>query len=518
MKILALRAENFKRLSVVQITPSGHIVEVTGANAQGKSSVLDAIWAALGGKDAVPDKPIRTGKKSARIEVRVGDGDGTKYIVERTFTEKETYLKVTDAEGSKHASPQRILDGLMGAIGYDPLIFMRLDGKKQFEMLRGVVKIGVDLDALDRKRATIYEQRTLTNRDLERARSVAASIAVPDLPEQEPDVAAIMDRLAGVDAHNANVRELQREIEDVQGEHAAAQAIEAEALAALERARKAHEEAVEAHEDARVQTQRCRDNAEAAKLQVIPDLRDPTAIRAELDAANAVKEGFRLQAAKIEADATVTTLQRESEAKTAAIKEIEETKQKAIAGAQMPVEGLGFTDGAVTFNGLPLAQASSAEQLRVSASIGAALNPKLRVLLVRDGSLLDSKSLASLAEFAEKDDLQVWVEKVDESGEVGVVLVDGHVKGQEAEVEAFERGETTAATEGDKPAEVDPERMKRVEEFLEGQLAMLETRTTVMLADKDNAVVREKLKHFPEIVAERWTPVYLAKLKKLTKK
>ena len=39
MKIIELQAENVKRLRAVTISPEGHIVEISGRNGQGKSSV-----------------------------------------------------------------------------------------------------------------------------------------------------------------------------------------------------------------------------------------------------------------------------------------------------------------------------------------------------------------------------------------------------------------------------------------------------------------------------------------------
>ena len=57
-----------------------------------------------------------------------------------------------------------------------------------------------------------------------------------------------------------------------------------------------------------------------------------------------------------------------------------------------------------------------------------ALNPTVRVLRVTDGSLLDSENLELLAELAREHDFQVWVERVDESGTVGVVIEDGQVR------------------------------------------------------------------------------------------
>ncbi len=63
----------------------------------------------------------------------------------------------------------------------------------------------------------------------------------------------------------------------------------------------------------------------------------------------------------------------------------------------------------------------------MSVAIAMAGNPKLRVLRIKDGSLLDSKSYAMLQEMAELHDFQCWVEAVDESGTVGIVMEDGAV-------------------------------------------------------------------------------------------
>ena len=59
MKIVKLTAENFMRLVAVEITPQGNAIMITGKNAAGKSSVLDAIMAAFCGKKYQPAKPIR---------------------------------------------------------------------------------------------------------------------------------------------------------------------------------------------------------------------------------------------------------------------------------------------------------------------------------------------------------------------------------------------------------------------------------------------------------------------------
>jgi predicted ABC-type transport system involved in lysophospholipase L1 biosynthesis ATPase subunit len=98
-----------------------------------------------------------------------------------------------------------------------------------------------------------------------------------------------------------------------------------------------------------------------------------------------------------------------------------------ITAAKFPLEGLGFGNGAVVYKEIPLSQASSAEQLRVSMAMAMALNPKVRVIRITDGSLLDSSSMKVIDEMANAQDFQIWCEIVDESGKVGIVIEDGAV-------------------------------------------------------------------------------------------
>ena len=80
MRIIRLQAEGFKRLVAVDITPEGDLVEIRGNNGNGKSSVLDAIFAALGGAAAFPAKPVREGEEAAVIRLDLGELLVTRYF------------------------------------------------------------------------------------------------------------------------------------------------------------------------------------------------------------------------------------------------------------------------------------------------------------------------------------------------------------------------------------------------------------------------------------------------------
>jgi len=88
---------------------------------------------------------------------------------------------------------------------------------------------------------------------------------------------------------------------------------------------------------------------------------------------------------------------------------------------------LAFADDGLTFDGLPFAQASYAQQLRVAVAMGLAVNPALKVLLIKHGNALDQTSLTLLTELAQDAGAQVWLEKVAEAADgVSVFIEDGH--------------------------------------------------------------------------------------------
>ncbi|PIU32864.1 MAG: hypothetical protein COT06_00430, partial [Syntrophobacteraceae bacterium CG07_land_8_20_14_0_80_61_8] len=145
LKIIRLAAENVKRLRAVQITPEGHIVQISGPNAAGKTSVLDCIWYALGGGSALPEQPIRKGAAKGEIHLDLGE-----MLVSRTFTQSGSYLKVVSKDGRECNSPQKLLDSLLGKLAFDPLAFARLSEDRQRELLMNLVSIPLVPEHLER--------------------------------------------------------------------------------------------------------------------------------------------------------------------------------------------------------------------------------------------------------------------------------------------------------------------------------------------------------------------------------
>jgi hypothetical protein len=161
-------------------------------------------------------------------------------------------------------------------------------------------------------------------------------------------------------------------------------------------------------------------------VEALEDI-DLAPLRERLAGLEATNRQVRENRVRAAAERDLEAKRAESATLTERIDRIVASKQEAIAAAPFPVEGLAFNaEGGVTFNGLPFDQASAAEQLRVSVAIGAALNPTLRVMLVRDASLLDAEALELMAQLADQYDTQLWLERVEVDGAT-VVIEDGTV-------------------------------------------------------------------------------------------
>ena len=437
MKIVSLTAENVKRLRAVEITPDGSLVQITGPNGSGKSSVLDAIYMALAGTKAIPSKPVRDGADKARIRLDLGE-----VIVTRRFTAAGgTSLTVEAADGARYPSPQKMLDDLLGALTFDPLAFSRMEPKRQLETLRGLVQLDVDIDALDAANKTDYEARTGINRRVKELRAQAEGIKVePGAPAEPVDVGELTAEMQRAGEHNADI-ERRKANREKAADSIASTRVEAQQW--RDKAAELRRQADQLDLDAAEADQRADDlQAKVDAAGELPAPIDVAAIREKIDQASTINRAVQERQLRADLERQAAAAEKNAAALTEQMDARTKQRADAIAAATMPVEGLTFGDGEVLYNGIPFEQASSAEQLRVSVAIAMAANPKLRVLRIKDGSLLDENGLRLVGEMAQAADYQVWVEQVDTSGKVGIVMEDGAVRGANDNAEG---GEESAA-------------------------------------------------------------------------
>lgn len=402
MKIVSLTASNVKRLKAVEISPDGNVQIIGGRNAQGKSSVLDAIWLALGGGTAAKatQKPIRDGEEKASVTLDLGD-----FKVTRTWTQAGTQLKVENADGAKYSSPQGILDALVGKLAFDPLAFTRLSAKDQVKELLALVDLPIDLDQIASDRKQAFDERT----EVGRQGKAFGDITVDDsLPSVEVQASDLIQQIREAERADQEAKEAQS---NANSARAAASQIR-EQIKELQARLGSLDELVVAEEN---------------RLAGLPEPKDVQALEIELERVEeqnaAIRANNTAKVRKAEQDA----LRAKYEELTAKIAGLDKSKTDALAAAEFPIDGLSFDEDGVTYNGVPFSQASSAEQIRVSLAIAMALNPKLKVLRIADGSLLDADTLALIKEAVTANDYQLWIERVGNADEGAVIIEDGEV-------------------------------------------------------------------------------------------
>ncbi|MFA5438170.1 MAG: AAA family ATPase [Candidatus Omnitrophota bacterium] len=407
MKIIELKSSNIKRLKAIElhIDENQNLIMITGKNGQGKSSVLDSIWYALGGKRAAQDKPIRDGQEKGEVELTIKSEKGT-YLVKRTFTDKGSYLSVTNSDGAKYGNPQEFLDFIVGNLSFDPLEFSRMDAKKQVAELVKVV--GLDFSDLDEKKKQLTEERLLVGREEK------------SLPKYNDGVIAEAEAL---NINEVSISDLSAKLEMENARRTAYESAQ-EKISVNESIIRDREGQI-----AQLQQEIKTRKDEIAKAKgVLDTTEDLDALRASLAEADETNKKIRKAKEILESAEKVKAKKDEYASLTTKLEAIEEEKKKKLSAAKMPIDGLSWDEDKVLYNNIPYDQISSAEQLKVSMAIAMAANPKLRMLQIRDGSLLDKDNLKVIEEMTKGQDFQAWVERVDESGKVGIVISDGEIK------------------------------------------------------------------------------------------
>ena len=428
LRIVKLEAENIKAIKAVEITPTGNLVEITGRNGQGKSSVLDSIWWALAGASAVDPVPIRTGQTEARIKLDLGEIVVTRHFREGKDGDFPSRLTVETAEGARFPSPQALLDGLLGALAFDPLAFSRLPPREQYVQIRDMV--GLDFDADEAANCADYDARTEANRNAKAKRANADAITVPDDAPTEPvSVTALMAQLDAADAAN---RGREQRAEDRSRALNAADKAEVEAARLDSRIDELRAEA----EQLTVRAGKYRQEIASVRKRVadappLPDPIDTSPIRERIAGAEEVNAAVARRERKAALTAEAEAAEAQAKRLTEAMDARKADMLARLEAADMPVDGLGMAGGAVTLNAIPLVQASDAEKLDVSCAIAMRQNARLKVLRIRDGSLLDADSKARIAANAAEAGWQVWMECVDSSGKIGIVIEAGEVANAE---------------------------------------------------------------------------------------
>jgi hypothetical protein len=411
LKIVELRAENIMRLSAVRIRPEGNMVEITGKNAAGKTSVITAIALALGGKQFAVDMPLRKGETWGEIFVDLGRLRVTK-TYQQIQDEIDIKLRIEFRDGSRPRSPQAVLDELRGHL-MDPIAFLRAKPADRIDIVKQLVP-EFDFANNARDRQLVFTARTDVNRDHKRALAARDAITLPI--GEKPMRVVIADASAQLlEISRANeTTMLRRRRRDEAETDADNKRNQASKLRAQARSLDAEADAID---------------AKLADAPPLPEIIDAAPLLAQIGEAEKINGTVALFESWERHDDEAKRLDKQSKQLTAEIDKHDKAKTDAIDGIKLPFKGLTIGEDDVLLDGVPFDQAAFSFRLRASLGLAMALDPELRVLLIREfGSLLDADGMKLVAQVAAENGYQVFIETVGDGGLGKILIEDGMVK------------------------------------------------------------------------------------------
>lgn len=420
VKIMALEAENIKRIKAVALTPSPTGLTIVGGNNnQGKTSVLDALAWALGGDRFRPDAAQRDGAVApAHLKVRLSNG----VVVERKG--KNASLTVTDPTGRR--SGQQLLNAFVEPLALDLPRFMEASDKEKADILLRIIGIGTELHTRDLEIKALYDKRTFTGQLAAQKKHFAEElISYPDAPEEPVSASDLIRQQQEILARNGEnqrkrnqldklideknqlnftLRDLDEKIEDLKEEYEQTQAKFTDLEKQIFQARKS---AAQLQDESTAELE--------ASIRDIEEINQK--VRANLEKSRAEDEAARYAG--------------DYDKLTEAITRKRADRMALLNGADLPLPELSVEDGALTYKGKHWRDMSGSDQLRVAAAIVRRLNPDCGFVLLDKLEQMDMTTLQEFSAWLEAEHLQAIATRVSTGSECQIIIEDGMVKDAE---------------------------------------------------------------------------------------
>lgn len=416
------KIENYKGITgTVEVSTNGGSVIVQGRNAAGKSSFIDGIIELFDARGIrLTPHPINEHADEAKAEFIDTDLD-VKIVREwkRGNDGKPTSkISVYALDGAKHAKPAEVIAELTGGLIFDPSKFLLMDPKPQRDMLLRKVQVPFDLDQLEGEERAAEEERLKLGQVARAAEGAVTNAHRPEpgTPLAPVSTVELVAKLEEARAHNAKVTratdlvaelgkqidgidnrltELRRQIEELEGERVTLE-------------------------------QRSADAQQTASAEALIDTTQLESQVANVDHINReVQVGEIFRALEEEAEFK----RREWEVSDAAVKEIQQRKADGLKVAVFPHPSLSVSEDGVLFDGVPFSQLNQGQREEAAFAIATAGNPDLKLVIVKNGDMMDEVTLAHIDKLALERGYTVLIERgrPDVGGLVAtfVEMVDG---------------------------------------------------------------------------------------------
>lgn len=419
MKISHVRISNILGIDELEFSPEG-FTEITGPNGTGKTSVLEAIKAAVqGGHDATL---LRNGADKGEVVLVLDD----ETEIRKRVTPNSSPLTVVGQDGKKAARPTEALKALTDMLSVNPVDFLRAPKKDRVRVLLETLPLEADTEKLtelsgvqvnamagthalvviEAVRKQVYDDRTGTNRAVKEKDATINQLrlAMPDAPAgvdgNEDEILAQLE-----EARNTKEAELQRIDTKLTGIRADKQAeidaIKAEAQAKIDAIRA---NMADIESKASIQRERTIEKFNSAAQPLNASL---AAIKANRGAA-AKREQALATVAKMESE--LEELNADAKRQTKAIEDIDAYKAELLKG--LPIPGLEVIDGELYRNGVVFDRLNTAQQVEIAVEIAKLRACDLKVACVDGIECLDAATFEAFRSSAINSGLQLFVSRV----------------------------------------------------------------------------------------------------------
>ena len=414
IKINKLELENVKKIKAVALTPSANGLTIIGGNnAQGKTSVLDAICWALGGNKYKPSNPQNDASViPPNLNITLSNG----LVVERTG--KNSTLKVTDPNGNKGG--QQLLDEFIEQLAIDLPKFMESSSKDKANTLLQSIGVGDQLALLEKEEKELYNERLAIGRIADQKKKFAKEQEYyQDAPKDLVSPSELIQKQQEILAKNGENQRKRENVARIEQDVAFFTQEVNNLKIQLENKQKQLNESLA--------------DLEIAKKDAV-DLIDESTEELEQSIANIdeINRKVRANLDKEKAEDEAREYERQYESLTCKITEVRDSKTELLKGAQLPLEGLSVEDGELTYNNQKWDNMSGAERLKVSTAIVRKLNPKCGFVLLDKLECMDMDTLNEFGRWLEQEGLQAIATRVSTGDECSIIIEDGYVKEEKA--------------------------------------------------------------------------------------
>lgn len=428
VKIASLELENVKRIHAVELEPAQDgLTVIGGKNAQGKTSVLDALAWALGGDKMKPADPNRKGGATpARLRVELSNG----IVVERKG--KNGSLHVTDTTGKK--AGQQLLNDFISQLALNIPRFMNGSDADKATALLQTLGIDAELAKIDGSIRATFQDRQLVGRDAKAKRAHAEKLPHHgDAPAEPVSAAELIQKQQAILARNGEKLKAKQDAEDTAKK---AEFARTAVSASNMRVADLEQQLTEARAELARRTKEAEEAEEKAKVlaQSTAELVLESTEEIESSIANieTINNHVRDNQAKAEADAEAVRVEQEYDGLTQKLEDLRAKRRGLLDGAPLPLPELSIDDeGALTYKDHTWGDMSGAEQLVVATAIVRATKPECGFVLVDKLEQFDTDELAKFGEWAKSEGLQIIGTRVATDDSCTVVIVDGRIEGQD---------------------------------------------------------------------------------------